>query len=70
MPGCVKDIMPTSMTLNSGLRNHRVKRETGFGASTSWVAPSSGCFTMSVGMAAASFAGAAMFPYKNGRARQ
>lgn len=70
MPGCVKEIMPTTMTLNSGLLNHRVKRDTGFGACTSWVAPSSGCLTTSVDIAAASFAGADMFSYKNGRVRQ
>ena len=58
MPGCVKEIMPTRMTLNSGLRNHRVKRDTGFEACTSWAGPSSGCFTMSVDMTAAFFAGA------------
>jgi hypothetical protein len=30
MPGCVKEINPTRTTLKSGLRNHRVKVETGF----------------------------------------
>lgn len=51
------------MTLKSGLLNHRVKRETGFGACTSWVGPSSGCFATSVDMAATSCSEAALFFY-------
>lgn len=41
MPGCVKEIIPTMITLNSGLRYHRVNRETGLGIVSSTV-PTSG----------------------------
>lgn len=46
MPGCVKEMRPASITLNSGLRNHLVKRDTGFLlVSSTWGVAASGEMT-------------------------
>lgn len=50
IPGCVKLIKPTTMTLNKGLRYHLVNFDTGFGAWSSDACSTSGSMLLSAMM--------------------